>query len=52
MITIYAFGDSFGFLDEPDLGRPYFEATGLFFELTHIFGHFTWFADLMQSLPI
>ncbi|KAI1156181.1 cytochrome P450 [Nemania diffusa] len=41
VITIYAFGDSFGFLDEPDLGRPYFEATGLFFELTHIFGHFT-----------
>ncbi|KAI4851222.1 MFS general substrate transporter [Aureobasidium sp. EXF-8845] len=37
---------------QPDLGRPYFEATELFFSLTHVFGHFTWVADLIQSLPI
>ncbi|KAH0383204.1 MFS general substrate transporter, partial [Aureobasidium melanogenum] len=52
VITMYAFGDSFRFLDQPDLGRPYFEATELFFSLTHVFGHFTWVADLIQSLPI
>ncbi|KAI8626385.1 cytochrome P450 [Xylariaceae sp. FL1651] len=52
VITMYAFGDSFRFLDKADLGKPYFEATDLFFGLTHIFGHFTWFADLIQSLPI
>ncbi|RYP39080.1 hypothetical protein DL767_002343 [Monosporascus sp. MG133] len=52
VITMYAFGDSFRFLDQSDFGKPYFEATDMFFGLTHIFGHFTWFADLIQSLPI
>ncbi|KAI0201519.1 cytochrome P450 [Astrocystis sublimbata] len=52
VITMYAFGDSFGFLDETDRGRPYFEATDMFFGLTHLFGHATWVAVLMQSLPI
>ncbi|KAJ8124653.1 hypothetical protein O1611_g8987 [Lasiodiplodia mahajangana] len=52
VITMYAFGDSFHFLDQPNLGRPYFEATDLFFGLTHIFGHATWLAVIIQSLPI
>ncbi|KAI1741367.1 cytochrome P450 [Xylaria scruposa] len=52
VIMTYAFGDSFGFLDEPDLGRPYFEATDMFFGLTHLFGHATWLAVVVQSLPI
>ncbi|KAI0391296.1 cytochrome P450 [Xylariaceae sp. FL0594] len=52
VITMYAFGDSFGFLDKPDLGRPYFEATDMFFGLTHLFGHATWLAVVLQSLPI
>lgn len=52
VIAMYAFGDSFAFLDSPDLGRPYFEATEIFFSLTHIFGHFTLLADLVQSLPM
>lgn len=52
VITMYAFGDSFRFLEEKNLGRPYFEATDLFFGLTHLFGHATWLAVLIQSLPI
>ncbi|KAK7724451.1 hypothetical protein SLS63_008708 [Diaporthe eres] len=51
VIATYAFGQSFGFLERADLGRPYFEGVNLFFGMTHIFGHFTWFADLLQSLP-
>lgn len=51
VIATYAFGQSFGFLERADLGRPYFEGVDLFFGMTHIFGHFTWFADLLQSLP-
>lgn len=52
VINIYAFGDSFHFLDQLDYGSPYFDATEKFFGLTHIFGHFTWIADLVQSLPL
>ncbi|KAI1131766.1 cytochrome P450 [Nemania abortiva] len=51
IINIYAFGDSFHFLDREDLGQPYYQATDVFFALTHWFGHFTWFADLVHSLP-
>ncbi|GAW17834.1 hypothetical protein ANO14919_073010 [Xylariales sp. No.14919] len=51
IINLYAFGDSFHFLDREDLGRPYYQATDVFFRLTHWFGHFTWFADLVHSLP-
>ncbi|KAK0625509.1 cytochrome P450 [Bombardia bombarda] len=52
VITTYAFGDSFHFLDREDYGAPYFDATDRFFGLTHIFGHFTWISDLVQSLPM
>ena len=51
VITVYAFGDSFHFLDKQDYGTLYFEATNLFFALTHVFGHFPWFALLVQSAP-
>ena len=51
VITEYAFGDSFHFMDAPDYGRLYFEATDFFFSLTHVFGHFPWYACLVQSAP-
>lgn len=52
VITTYAFGRSFGLLDRPDLGRPFFEATDAFFRLEHLFGHFFWLADLVHSMPL
>lgn len=51
VITGYAFGDSFHFLDEREYGKSYFEATDVLFGLTHIFGHFPWFAILVRSAP-
>ena len=51
VITEYAFGDSFHFMDAPDYGKPYFEATDFYFSLTHVFGHFPWYACLVQLAP-
>lgn len=52
VITTYAFGRSFDLLDRPDFGVPYFEASDVFFRLEHLFGHFTWLADLVQATPL
>jgi len=52
VITTYAFGRSFDLLDRPDFGVPYFEASDVFFHLEHLFGHFHWLADLVQSTPL
>ncbi|KAK8033519.1 hypothetical protein PG991_002917 [Apiospora marii] len=52
VINMYAFGESFSFLDRLDYGAPYFEAVDVFFGLTHVFGHFTWLADLIQMVPV
>lgn len=52
VITTYAFGRSFNLLDRPDFGVPYFEASDVFFRLEHLFGHFTWLADLVQATPL
>jgi cytochrome P450 len=52
VITTYAFGRSFNLLDRPDFGLPYFEASDVFFRLEHLFGHFTWLADLVQATPL
>lgn len=35
IITMYAFDNCFNFLDMPDYGKSYFEATNNFFLLTH-----------------
>jgi cytochrome P450 len=51
LITIYAFGDSFNFIDEKEYGKSYFDAVDGFFGLTHIFGNFPWFATLVRSVP-
>jgi cytochrome P450 len=51
IITLYAFGDSFHFMDQPDFGRPYFQAGETFNSLTHVFGAFPWLLTLALSTP-
>jgi hypothetical protein len=51
VITEYAFGESFQFVDAEDYGKPYFDATDYFFSLTHVFGHFPLYAKIMQAAP-
>ena len=51
VITIYAFGDCFQFMDEPDFGWSYFESTDWFFYLTHIFGLVPWLVHYVQNMP-
>ena len=51
VITLYAFGDSFHWLDKPDCGRSYFEAGDMFNSLTHVFGAFPWLFRLAVAAP-
>lgn len=51
VITKYAFGECFDFMDRPDFGKPYFDATDLFFGLNHLMIFFPWFAVLVQNTP-
>ena len=51
VITKYAFGDCFDFMNSPDFGKPYFAATDLFFGLNHVMIFFPWFAVLVQNTP-
>ena len=51
IITFYAFGDSFYFMDQPDYGQPYFQAGEAFNSLTHVFGAFPWLLTLVTSAP-
>ena len=51
VITVYAFGESFKFMDQPDYGWSYFESTYWFFYLTHVFGLVPWLVHLVQSAP-
>lgn len=51
VITVYAFNDSFDFMNEPDFGTSYFESTDWFFYLTHVFGLVPWLVDLVQNVP-
>lgn len=51
VITKYAFGDCFNFMDREDCGKPYFDATDLFFGLNHIMIFFPWIAVLIQKTP-
>ena len=52
IITTYAFGDCFHFLDEEDWGMAYFASTDRYFSLTHVFGHFPIVMKLVNSMPI
>ncbi|KAI1442048.1 cytochrome P450 CYP682H1 [Annulohypoxylon stygium] len=51
VITVYAFGVCFGFMDTPDFGRAFFESTDVFFLLTHIFGLVPWLVGYVQTVP-
>ncbi|KAK5659472.1 hypothetical protein OQA88_673 [Cercophora sp. LCS_1] len=51
VITKYAFGECFDFMSRADFGKPYFDATDLFFGLNHIMIFFPWFAVLIQNTP-
>ncbi|KAE8365518.1 cytochrome P450 [Aspergillus caelatus] len=51
IITLYAFGDSFHFMDRPDYGQPYFRAGEAFNSMTHIFGAFPWLLTLATTAP-
>ena len=51
IITMYAFGNCLRFMDEPDYGRTYFDATDWFFYLTHIFGQMPGVVHRVQSMP-
>jgi hypothetical protein len=51
VITEYAFGECFGFMNTPDFGRAFFESTDVFFYLTHIFGLVPWLVYYVQNMP-
>ncbi|WDK14961.1 cytochrome P450 [Colletotrichum graminicola] len=51
IITLYAFGDSFHFLDQSDYGVPYFRAGEAFNSMTHVFGAFPWLLTVASSAP-
>ncbi|XXG99373.1 hypothetical protein Hte_005710 [Hypoxylon texense] len=51
IITMYAFENSFNFLDMEDYGQSYFEATHKFFLLTHVCVLIPWLYPLIQNSP-
>ncbi|CAJ2514334.1 Uu.00g024530.m01.CDS01 [Anthostomella pinea] len=51
IITMYAFDNSFDFLDMPDYGQSYFESTNNFFLLTHVCVILPWLYPLIQNSP-
>jgi len=51
VITVYAFGECFGFMESPDFGKAFFESTDVFFYLTHIFGLVPWLVNYVQNMP-
>ncbi|KAM0133544.1 hypothetical protein ACHAPC_006871 [Botrytis cinerea] len=51
LITQYAFGESFHFLEKEDFSMPYMESTDVFFKLNHTFCHFPWVGTLLASSP-
>lgn len=51
VITSYAFGDCFHFLEEDDWGRSYFSSADKYFSLTHVFGWFPLVMPLVNNMP-
>lgn len=51
IITMYAFDNSFNFLDMDDYGQSYFESTHKFFLLTHVCVLLPWLYPLIQNSP-
>ncbi|KAL8860957.1 MAG: hypothetical protein Q9178_002712 [Gyalolechia marmorata] len=52
IITKYAFGESFHFLDEEDYAAPYMESTDVYHLFNHAFCHFPWIGTLIASAPL
>ncbi|KAI9148341.1 N-acetyltryptophan 6-hydroxylase ivoC [Paramyrothecium foliicola] len=51
VITKYAFGDSFHFMEEKDYAQPYMEATDVYHLFNHAFCHFPWVGTLIANAP-
>lgn len=51
VITKYAFGDSFHFLEQEDYAMPYMEATDVYHLFNHAFCHFPWIGTLIARVP-
>ena len=51
IITKYAFGDSFHFLDDKDYATPYMESTDVYHLFNHAFCHFPWVGTLIAKAP-
>jgi hypothetical protein len=51
IITMYAFDNSFHFLEMSDYGQSYFESTHKFFLLTHVCVLIPWLYPLIQNSP-
>ncbi|KAK3903539.1 cytochrome P450 monooxygenase sdnE [Staphylotrichum tortipilum] len=52
IITKYAFGDSFHFLDEDDFATPYMEASDFFHLFNHAMCHFPIVGTLLAKAPV
>lgn len=51
IITMYAFDNSFNFLEMRDYGKSYFKSTHKFFLLTHVCVLIPWLYPLIQNSP-
>jgi cytochrome P450 len=52
IITKYAFGDSFHFLDQDDYATPYMQATDVFHLFNHAMCHFPIVGTLLAIAPL
>ncbi|KAI1424146.1 cytochrome P450 [Xylaria sp. FL1777] len=51
IITFYAFGDCFHFMESEDWGEGYFSSQDKYFQLTHIFGAFPIVMRIINIIP-
>lgn len=51
VITVYAFDDSFEFMNEPDYGKAFFDSTDVFFYMTHLFALVPVLVQFAQRAP-
>ncbi|MCJ1437947.1 hypothetical protein MMC27_007334 [Xylographa pallens] len=51
VITVYAFDDSFSFMNEPDYGKSFFDSTDVFFYMTHLFALVPALVQFAQNAP-
>lgn len=51
VITVYAFDDSFEYMNEPDYGKSFFDSTDVFFYMTHLFALVPALVHFAQNAP-